>query len=150
MQEPAECVCHPQGKQYPKLHPKRGKQQGKGGDCPILLCPCETLPAVLHPGLGPSKQERHGFSEAGLEEATKITEELKHHFQEERLRKFSLFIQRSLQKDLITYQYLEGTYMKDKGLFASSVETGQGIMAFFKNLAVLLLKLLNKRTCNFC
>lgn len=29
----------------------RGGQQGKGGCCPLLLCPCEVAPALLCPGL---------------------------------------------------------------------------------------------------
>ena len=33
-------------KWYPGLHQKRGVQQGQGGDCPSLLCPCEAASGV--------------------------------------------------------------------------------------------------------
>jgi len=57
---PAACDCSPKGQQYCGLCHKRGGQQGKGGDCPLLLCPCEALFGERCPGLGPSIQERCG------------------------------------------------------------------------------------------
>jgi len=35
-----------EGQLYPGLHQKRGGQQGERGNCPTLLCPCETPSGV--------------------------------------------------------------------------------------------------------
>lgn len=40
--EPALWSCRPEGRLYLCLHQKRGGQQGNKGDCPLLLCLCDT------------------------------------------------------------------------------------------------------------
>lgn len=52
------CSCSSESKLFPGLHQKRSGQQGEGGDCPSLLCPCESPSGELNPGLGPAIQER--------------------------------------------------------------------------------------------
>jgi len=42
-------------------------QQGKGGDCSLLLYPCEAPSGLLCPGLSPPVQEGCGVNGAGPE-----------------------------------------------------------------------------------
>lgn len=51
----------------PVLHQKMDCQQGEGGVCPHLLCPCKASAGVLYPGLGPRAQERHEAVEVSPE-----------------------------------------------------------------------------------
>lgn len=52
-------------------------------------CPCETTPGILHPGLQPSAQERHGPDRAGPEKSHK--DDLKAGPAKTRLREPGLF-----------------------------------------------------------
>lgn len=52
-----------EGRLHPGLCQKQWEQQNKGGDSAPQLCPRETPPAGLCPGLESSPQERAGTEE---------------------------------------------------------------------------------------
>jgi len=66
------CIRSPESQLYPGLLPQQCGQQGEGADSDPLLHSGETQPAVLHPAVEPSAQDRHGPVGAGIEEATEM------------------------------------------------------------------------------
>ena len=62
---------HLQAKRVVSWAASKGWQQGEGGECSSLLCPCEAPSGVLCPGLGPITREGCGAVGAGSEEGHK-------------------------------------------------------------------------------
>ena len=56
--KPAVGTYSPEGQLHLGLHHKMADQQGEGGDCLPLLCPCEVPLTVLHSALGPPEQKK--------------------------------------------------------------------------------------------
>jgi len=65
------CAHSTESQPYPGLHQEKCGQQVKGSNCAPLFCSGEASPGVVHPGLHPSAQERHGRVGAGPEEGYK-------------------------------------------------------------------------------
>lgn len=107
------CSCSSESKLFPGLHQKRSGQQGEGGDCPSLLCPCESPSGELNPGLGPAIQERRSCWRG----STKMIRRLQHlPVQKDRLKDIGLFSlkKRRLWGDLTAaFQYLKRAYKQE-------------------------------------
>jgi len=69
----------------------RGVAAGRGGDCPLLLCPHEAPSGLLCPCLGTPVQEGYGAGGAGPDEVMKMIRRLEHLSCEDKLGEPGLF-----------------------------------------------------------
>ena len=79
------CTYSPESLEYSRLHQCRDDSRERKGIVPVL-CPCEASSAVLHPGLGPSAQERREAVGVGPKETMHMIRGLEHLSYEDRLR----------------------------------------------------------------
>ena len=125
------CTGSLEGQRYPGLHQKKGGQQGQGGDCPSLLCPCGASAGVLCPGLGLQHRKDVELLRRA-QRTTKMIQELELLFCEDKLRELGLFSleKRRLWGDLITaFQYLKGVYKHEGNqLFTQVIEQGKMVL----------------------
>jgi len=110
------CSCSSEGRWYPGLHQKRCGQQGQGGDCPSLLCPCEALSGVPCWGLEPLVHKKDRAVRERLEEGHKEDQRAGAPPLRRQAERAGL-VQPGKKKavgDLIaTFQYLKGAYKQE-------------------------------------
>ena len=129
--EPTTSTHSLEGQLYPPRQAwPAGRERGFCSSAPLLMRP---PPAVLHPALEPSAQERHRPVGVGPEEATKVIRKMEHPCYDKRLREMgSVSLEKSrLQGDFIwAFQCPKGpTWKQEKDILQGHGVVGQGVMA---------------------